>query len=225
MALGLCTEEGSPTSHIAVFARGMGLPTVVGADLPTLELGTLLAFNGETGEVYIDPSPEVIDRLRSQGSSTLAGGGPGPSAGRGLPLLGIHTRPKSGTGGASLQPTGRNGAGAGGRQPMPAGRFGRLALPRAAPRHRYRSGPGMVATPTPVEALCDRPHLSPGDFPDAGRLFPYETASHHKRERWKISGVKAPHLRLRLACSATRSPLPPSGCLLSADPTAQRRCR
>ena len=36
------------------------------------------------------------------------------------------------------------------------------------------------------------------------------------------SGVKAPDLRLRLACSAIRSPLPPSRCLLSADPTAQR---
>ena len=66
MALGLCTVEGSSTSHIAVFARGMGLPAVVGVDLPALEPGTPLAFNGETGEVYIDPSPEVIDRLRSQ---------------------------------------------------------------------------------------------------------------------------------------------------------------
>ncbi|MDE0132185.1 MAG: phosphoenolpyruvate--protein phosphotransferase [bacterium] len=66
MALGLCTEEGSPTSHIAVFARGMGLPAVVGVDLPPLEPGTLLAFDGETGTVYIDPSPEVVDRLRGQ---------------------------------------------------------------------------------------------------------------------------------------------------------------
>ena len=66
MALGLCTVEGSATSHIAVFARGMGLPAVVGVDLPALEPGTPLAFNGETGEVYVDPSPEVIDRLRSQ---------------------------------------------------------------------------------------------------------------------------------------------------------------
>ncbi|MDE0122236.1 MAG: phosphoenolpyruvate--protein phosphotransferase [bacterium] len=64
MALGLCTEEGSPTSHIAVFARGMGLPAVVGVDLPPLEPGTMLAFDGETGTVYIDPSPEVVDRLR-----------------------------------------------------------------------------------------------------------------------------------------------------------------
>ena len=71
MALGLCTEEGSPTSHIAVFARGMGLPAVVGVDLPPLEPGTLMAFDGETGEVYIDPSPEVVDRLRSQREEQL----------------------------------------------------------------------------------------------------------------------------------------------------------
>ena len=66
MALGLCTEEGSATSHIAVFARGMGLPAVVGVDLPPLEPGTRIAFDGETGEVYIDPSPQVVDRLRSR---------------------------------------------------------------------------------------------------------------------------------------------------------------
>ena len=66
MALGLCTEEGSATSHIAVFARGMGLPAVVGVDLPPLEPGTRVAFNGETGQVYIDPPQEVVDRLRSQ---------------------------------------------------------------------------------------------------------------------------------------------------------------
>ena len=66
MALGLCTVEGSATSHIAVFARGMGLPAVVGVDLPVLQPGTLLAFDGETGEVYIDPSPEVVARLQSQ---------------------------------------------------------------------------------------------------------------------------------------------------------------
>ena len=66
MALGLCTEEGSPTSHIAVFARGMGLPAVVGVDLPPLEPGAMLAFDGETGQVYIDPSPEVIEHLQGR---------------------------------------------------------------------------------------------------------------------------------------------------------------
>ena len=66
MALGLCTEEGSATSHIAVFARGMALPAVVGVDLPPLRPGDLMAFDGESGQVYIDPTQEVIDRLRGQ---------------------------------------------------------------------------------------------------------------------------------------------------------------
>ena len=66
MAIGLCTEEGSPTSHIAVFARGMDLPAVVAVDLPDLEPGTTMAFDGTTGEVYIDPSDEALESLRSR---------------------------------------------------------------------------------------------------------------------------------------------------------------
>ncbi len=71
MALGLCTEEGSPTSHIAVFARGMGLPAVVGVDLPPLEPEATLAFDGETGDVYINPSPEITQQLRRQQEEQL----------------------------------------------------------------------------------------------------------------------------------------------------------
>lgn len=66
MALGLCTMEGSPTSHIAVFARGMGLPAVVGTDLPELQPGTLMAIDGETGEVYVEPSHEMLQTLRER---------------------------------------------------------------------------------------------------------------------------------------------------------------
>lgn len=66
MALGLCTEEGSPTSHIAVFARGMGLPAVVGAELPDLAAGTLMAIDGSTGEVDIEPSAARLDILRER---------------------------------------------------------------------------------------------------------------------------------------------------------------
>ncbi|MCY4368847.1 MAG: phosphoenolpyruvate--protein phosphotransferase [bacterium] len=66
MALGLCTMEGSPTSHIAVFARGMGLPAVVGTDLPELQPGTLMAMDGDTGEVYVDPTQEMLDVLRER---------------------------------------------------------------------------------------------------------------------------------------------------------------
>ncbi len=66
MALGLCSKEGSATSHIAVFARGMGLPAVVGVELPTVESGTLIALDGETGSVYIDPDPAVVQNLRKR---------------------------------------------------------------------------------------------------------------------------------------------------------------
>ncbi len=66
MALGLCTEEGSATSHIAVFARGMGLPAVVGVDLPPIEPGTPMAFDGESGQVFIEPSQNVVNRLRGK---------------------------------------------------------------------------------------------------------------------------------------------------------------
>ena len=66
MALGLCSEEGSATSHIAVFARGMGLPAVVGVDLPATEPGTMIALDGETGQVYLDPAESVIRTLRER---------------------------------------------------------------------------------------------------------------------------------------------------------------
>ena len=66
MAAGLCTAEGSPTSHIAVFARGMDLPAVVAVDLPELQPGTMMAIDGSTGEVYIDPSDELLDSLRDR---------------------------------------------------------------------------------------------------------------------------------------------------------------
>ncbi len=68
MAIGLCTAEGSATSHIAVFARGMDLPAVVGVDLPDLEPGTTMAFDGTTGKVYIDPSDEALESLRKRQS-------------------------------------------------------------------------------------------------------------------------------------------------------------
>ena len=66
MALGLCSKEGSATSHIAVFARGMGLPAVVGVELPTVEPGTLIALDGETGAVFIDPEPAVVQTLQKR---------------------------------------------------------------------------------------------------------------------------------------------------------------
>jgi phosphotransferase system enzyme I (PtsI) len=66
LVLGIVTEEGGPTSHSAILARALGVPAVVGvlgaADL--LE-GAVLAVDGSTGEVVVDPSEERQEGLRA----------------------------------------------------------------------------------------------------------------------------------------------------------------
>lgn len=64
MALGFCTELGSPTSHTAILARGMGIPAVVGVGSADIEPGTRLAIDGDTGTVWVDPDEETVARLR-----------------------------------------------------------------------------------------------------------------------------------------------------------------
>ncbi len=57
--LGFVTEEGGPTSHSAILARALGVPAVVA--LPgagELAEGTVVAVDGSTGEVFVDPSEE-----------------------------------------------------------------------------------------------------------------------------------------------------------------------
>lgn len=61
---GIVSLRGSSNSHIAILARSMGIPTVMGAvDLPFTHLdGHELIVDGYRGSVYADPS----DRLREQ---------------------------------------------------------------------------------------------------------------------------------------------------------------
>ena len=55
------TVRGSSNSHMAIVARGMGIPTVVGAvDLPVAELrGRELVVDGYRGEVVSNPSADL----------------------------------------------------------------------------------------------------------------------------------------------------------------------
>ena len=56
LVLGFVTEEGGPTSHSAILARALGVPAVVA--LPgAVELaeGTVVAVDGSTGEVFVEP--------------------------------------------------------------------------------------------------------------------------------------------------------------------------
>src|SRR5690606_34024570 len=53
--------RGSGSSHVAILARAMGIPTVMGAlDLPYLRMdGMDLIVDGNAGEVYCNPSQEL----------------------------------------------------------------------------------------------------------------------------------------------------------------------
>ena len=66
--LGICTAEGTATSHSALIANQLGIPMVVGLglDLLTLPDNTPLALDGKTGEIWIEPSAQTCEKLRSQ---------------------------------------------------------------------------------------------------------------------------------------------------------------
>ena len=59
--VGLVSVLGSGSSHVAILARAMGIPTVMGAvDLPYTRVdGMELIVDGNRGEVYTNPSPEL----------------------------------------------------------------------------------------------------------------------------------------------------------------------
>ncbi len=67
--LGFVIVNGGPTSHIAILARAMGLPALVGADESVLALAneTVVILNGNDGRLTKDPDTETLDRsLRAQ---------------------------------------------------------------------------------------------------------------------------------------------------------------
>ena len=59
---------GTPTAHSAILLRARGIPTVVGAGADVLDIagGTLLAVDGGTGEIVVDPPPPVRERFRAK---------------------------------------------------------------------------------------------------------------------------------------------------------------
>lgn len=59
---GLVLEEGAPNAHVSIVARAFGIATVGRADdiLQHVEPGDAIIVDGDTGEVYLRPSQEVI---------------------------------------------------------------------------------------------------------------------------------------------------------------------
>ena len=60
--IGFITEVGGKTAHSAIMARSLELPAVVGVKgiLTEVKDGEIVVMDGETGELYLEPSDELI---------------------------------------------------------------------------------------------------------------------------------------------------------------------
>ncbi|MBB6340433.1 phosphotransferase system enzyme I (PtsP) [Pseudomonas fluvialis] len=65
--VGLVSVQGSGNSHVAILARAMGIPTVMGAvDLPYSKVdGIAMIVDGYHGEVFTNPSAELCKQYRA----------------------------------------------------------------------------------------------------------------------------------------------------------------
>ncbi len=66
--LGLATNVGGQTSHMAIIARMLGIPSVVALNDITSDLGggETVVIDGSEGVVVVDPDPATIDEYREK---------------------------------------------------------------------------------------------------------------------------------------------------------------
>ena len=71
---GLCTAAGGPTSHVAIIAAALGLPTVVAAGEAILSVadGATVVLDATAGRLIADPEPALIEQARSRLAASLA---------------------------------------------------------------------------------------------------------------------------------------------------------
>ena len=65
---GFVTAGGGATSHAAIIARSRGIPAVAGcgAALQAIRDNDLLVLDGQTGTVFVNPDPEVLEQYESR---------------------------------------------------------------------------------------------------------------------------------------------------------------
>ncbi len=65
---GLISEEGTRTSHAAILAHSLGIPTVMGVTgaLESIPEGTMVLLDGQTGVVLVDPTSDELELARVQ---------------------------------------------------------------------------------------------------------------------------------------------------------------
>jgi phosphotransferase system enzyme I (PtsI) len=68
---GFLTDVGGSTSHTAILARALGIPAIVGLHSITdvANSGEMIAMDGKTGRVIINPDGDTITRLTALGVS------------------------------------------------------------------------------------------------------------------------------------------------------------
>ncbi|OGC77722.1 MAG: phosphoenolpyruvate--protein phosphotransferase [candidate division Zixibacteria bacterium RBG_16_40_9] len=66
--IGLVLKESGVTSHVAILAKSLGLPTVVGLekDFKLLENGTEVVLDGESGRVILTPGPGTLQQFKAR---------------------------------------------------------------------------------------------------------------------------------------------------------------
>jgi phosphotransferase system enzyme I (PtsI) len=64
--LGVITGKGTPTSHASIIIRAANLPMVVGVvDAATIQTGQQLLLDATSGQVYVNPSNDVLGHYRN----------------------------------------------------------------------------------------------------------------------------------------------------------------
>jgi len=66
--VGFATVRGGATSHVAILARSLEIPAVAGTEPRALEIadGTSVILDGGKGSLRINPSPDVVERIRQR---------------------------------------------------------------------------------------------------------------------------------------------------------------
>ena len=66
--LSFVSEKGSVNSHTSILARTMGIPALIGADVPLDESvdGHMGIVDGNNGYLYIDPDDETLEIMRKE---------------------------------------------------------------------------------------------------------------------------------------------------------------
>jgi phosphoenolpyruvate-protein phosphotransferase/dihydroxyacetone kinase phosphotransfer subunit len=73
LVTGVVLAQGSPSAHVAILARARDIPMVVAAGPGVLAVaeGTTVVLDGGTGELHVDPPPEVLEAFRRRAADAV----------------------------------------------------------------------------------------------------------------------------------------------------------